>query len=189
MDDEPLWRLFREGDEDAYSELAQRYYGKLIHYGQKFTPDRQLVEDALQDLLVRLWLSRRTLGDTPSVKFYLLKAFRHQLFKAMQKFPHNPDVQEDLAGYSREFSVEDQYIQQESDLNFRNEVSERLAHLPLRQREVIYLRFFQGLTLDEIADLLVIRSQSVSNLIQRALANLRESWFILVLLVLDWFIQ
>lgn len=183
-----LWRLFREGDEDAYSELAQRYYAKLIHYGQKFTPDRQLVEDALQDVLVRLWLSRRTISDTPSVKFYLLKAFRHQLFKVMQKFPRNPDVQEDIGEYYLEFSVEELYIQQESDLKVQNEVGERLAHLPLRQREVIYLRFFQGLTLDEIADLLAIRTQSVSNLIQRALANLRESWPIIVLLVLDWFI-
>ncbi|AKD55477.1 hypothetical protein SD10_11740 [Spirosoma radiotolerans] len=185
-DDSELWRLFREGDEDAYTTMANRYYAKLIHYGQKFTSDRQIVEDALQDVLVRLWVSRRTLKDTPSVKFYLLKAFRHQLFKAMQNFPRNPTIQDDTQEYNMEFSAEDHYIQQETEVNVRNEVDERLAHLPLRQREVIYLRYFQSLTIEEIADILTIRPQSVSNLVQRALAKLRESWPIILFLILDF---
>lgn len=184
-DDLVLWRLFREGDEDAYCELSKRYYPKLIHYGQKFTPNVQLVEDALQDLLVHLWVYRRTLNDTPSVTFYLLKAFRHQLFKALRKYPRQDEWGEymdestlDAAFNERylEFSTEDLYIQHESDLGFRNKVEEQLAQLPARQREVIYLRFFQGLSIDEIADLMSIRPQSVSNVIQRALANLRENW-------------
>lgn len=179
-----LWRLFREGDEAAYSTLAQRYYARLIHYGQKFTPNRQLIEDALQDLLVHLWVYRETLNATQSVKFYLLKAFRHQLFKAIRKNPLIPELDEHADEHPVEFSIEEAYIQRESDSGFTNKVAEQLLQLPVRQREVIYLRFFQGLAIDEIADLLEIRSQSVSNLIQRALANLRENWPIALLLVL-----
>ena len=190
-DDLLLWRLFREGNEDAYCELSQRYYPKLIHYGQKFTPNVQLVEDALQDLLVHLWVYRRTLNETPSVRFYLLKAFRHQLFKALRKYPqraepgdYGDDRYLEFDERYVEFSTEDVYIQQESDSDFKSKVAERLSQLPVRQREVIYLRFFQGLSIDEIADLLTIRPQSVSNIIQRALANLRENWPIALLLVL-----
>lgn len=178
MDDQALWQLLRTGSEEAYSVLAQRYYAKLVHYGQKFTPNRQLVEDALQDLLIRLWLGRQRLSDTPSVKFYLLKAFRHQLFKSLNKSLRHSEVDEADMAELMVFSVEDQYIELESDLRFTSELTERLTHLPTRQREVIYLRFFQGLTIEEIADLLVIQTQSVSNLLQRALTNLRSSWFI-----------
>ena len=190
MNDQALWQLLREGNEEAYSVLAQRYYAKLVHYGQKFTPNRQLVEDAIQDLLIRLWLSRQRLNNTPSVKFYLLKAFRHQLFKVLNKSLHDSEVAEaDTVGLMV-FSVEDQYIEWENDLQFKSELNERLKHLPARQREVIYLRFFQGLALEEIADLLVIQTQSVSNLLQRALANLRSSWLITlpVVLVLAYYL-
>ncbi len=56
----------------------------LFQYGQRFTPNMQLVEDVIQDLLVHLWLHRGTINDTASVKFYLIKAFRHRMLKTIK---------------------------------------------------------------------------------------------------------
>ncbi|GAB3938626.1 RNA polymerase sigma factor [Larkinella terrae] len=175
-DDSILWQHFRVGNEAAYTELTRRYYRKLIHYGRKFTPNVQLVEDSLQDVLVHLWLHRRTLNDTPSVKFYLLKSFRNQLFKTLKTNLDRIELDSRFDELQPEFSSEEVYIQQETDQSFRTKVGELLAQLPERQREVIYLRFFQGLRPEEIAELLTIKPQSVSNILQRALANLRENW-------------
>ncbi|WP_247236149.1 RNA polymerase sigma factor [Telluribacter sp. SYSU D00476] len=175
-DDAVLWSYFREGDEEAYTELARRYYRTLLQYGQKFTPNVQLIEDALQDLLVHLWLHRETINDTPSVRFYLLKSFRHRILKTIKPRTEEVELTGRFDDLVPEFSREDSLIQVESDQALQKQMQGVLDQLPSRQQEVIYLRFFQNLKPEEIAGLLSINPQSVSNIIQRALGNLRELW-------------
>jgi RNA polymerase sigma factor (sigma-70 family) len=175
-DDSILWDNFRNGNEAAYTELATRYYRILLRYGLRFTPNIQIAEDVLQDLLVHLWLHRKNLNDTPSVKFYLLKSFRHRIIKTLKPLSGELELTGQLEDTWLEFSSEDVFIQNENDLTLKNQVEELMTQLPVRQREVLYLRFFQGLKSEEIGSLLSIKPQSVSNILQRALANLRDIW-------------
>ncbi|TKT93057.1 sigma-70 family RNA polymerase sigma factor [Dyadobacter frigoris] len=175
-DDSILWDNFRNGNEAAYTELATRYYRTLLHYGLRFTPNVQIAEDALQDLLIHLWLNRQNLNDTPSVKFYLLKSFRHRIIKTLKPFSGELELTGQFEDISSEFSSEEVFIQNENELNLKNQVKEMMTQLPSRQREVVYLRFFQGLKSEEIGMLLSIKPQSVSNILQRALTTLRNIW-------------
>lgn len=175
-DDILLWNHFRSGDEEAYTELARRHYRMLLHYGQRFTPNQQIIEDALQDVLVNLWLRRAFIQDTPSVKFYLLKSFRHRILKNIKPFSEEVELTDRCEHLHAEFSQEDLLIQGETDLALKKQVRSAMKRLPARQQEVIYLRFFQNLKPEEIASVLSIHPQSVSNTIQRALQRLRELW-------------
>jgi RNA polymerase sigma factor (sigma-70 family) len=175
-DDAVLWNCFRSGDEDAYTELARRYYRPLTQYGRRFTPNMQVIEDALQDLLVHLWLHRESVSDTPSVKFYLIKSFRNRILKTIKPLAEEVELTNHFDDLNTEFSCEDSMIQGENDLALKKQVKNVMEQLPSRQQEVIYLRFFQNLKPEEIAGLLSINPQSVSNLIQRALSNLRDLW-------------
>jgi len=174
-DEAALWLQYSQGDEKAFTVLSQRYYRMLVHYGLKFTSDIQLVEDALQELLVRMWLRREHVGQPSSVKFYLLKAFRHQLFRSLShplpKISLKMEFEETPAG----LSVEDEVIRNESYDLLKKRVNEVLATLTPRQQEVIYLRFFQDLSAEDISSLLSINPQSVSNIIQRAFAKIKKS--------------
>jgi RNA polymerase sigma factor (sigma-70 family) len=63
--------------------------------------------------------------------------------------------------------------------------------LPSRQKEALYLRYTQELTVDQIADTLDINYQSANNLLHRALLSLRKEWkgnilFILVLFLFSF---
>ncbi|MCE6989331.1 RNA polymerase sigma factor [Dyadobacter sp. CY323] len=174
-DDVTLWNYLRNGDEIAYSELARRHYRTLIQYGLRFTPNMQLIEDTLQDLLVHLWLHRESINETPSVKFYLIKSFRHRILKTLKPI-NEVELTDYLIDLHSEFSCEESMIQVESDLAMKKQIKTILERLPSRQQEVIYLRYFQNLKPEEIANLLSINAQSVSNIIQRALSNLRNLW-------------
>lgn len=175
-DDSVLWDRFRKGDESAYTEIATRYYRTLLHYGLRFTPNVQIAEDALQDLLIHLWLHRTNLSDTPSVKFYLLKSFRHRIIKTLKPLSSELELAPQFENIQAEFSFEETLIQKEQETSLQSQVHNMMTQLPTRQREVIYLRFFQGLKSEEIGILLAIKPQSVSNILQRALANLRDIW-------------
>ena len=50
-----------------------------------------------------------------------------------------------------------------------------MAKLPERERKIVYLRFFKGLTQSEIASRLGISQMHVSRLLTRTLAQLREA--------------
>ena len=175
-DDSILWDCFRDGNEAAYTELATRYYRTLLHYGLRFTPNVQIAEDTLQDLLIHLWLHRENLNDTPSIKFYLLKSFRHRIIKTLKPLSEELELTDHFENHIIEFSSEEAIIQRESEAGLKHQVNELMTQLPIRQREVVYLKFFQGLKSEEIGNLLAIKPQSVSNILQRALSNLKEMW-------------
>ncbi|MGM9509065.1 RNA polymerase sigma factor [Larkinella sp. GY13] len=183
-DEQQLWHRFRTGDEEAFAMLFKRYYRKFVHYGLKFTANEQLVEDAIQDLIIHLWLHRTTLNDTPSPTYYLFKAFRNQLFKTLKPYSGQEELTEYMTDSLFDVSAEDNLIDEEFARLTQTRVGSMLDKLPPRQKEVIYLRYFQGLRPEEIASLLNIRPQSVSNILQRALASLREVWLLFLFLSL-----
>lgn len=176
FDEQYYWGRFRLGDEAAFTKIAEHYYRHLLHYGLKFTPNQQTVEDALQNLLFHLWLHRSTIQSTPSVKFYLMKAFRHQVFKSLKRSPTSQSADWLDESLTDGLNIEDAFIQIEQEEGNRATFDSLLKALPSRQREVLYLRYYQELSMEEIAQLLAIKPQSVSNIVQRSLAKLRELW-------------
>lgn len=171
--DETLWERYRTGDERAFTELFQRYYRKLVHYGLKFTPDQQQTEDSIQELMIRLWTKRHAINETESVKYYLLKSFRHILFRKLKQTRIYSEQTDDTDNLLEDISIEECIIREESHLSLQNKVKSLLDQLTPRQQEILYLRFYQNLTPPEIAVLLEINAQSVSNIIQRAFLRIR----------------
>ena len=64
-------------------------------------------------------------------------------------------------------------IASEQAKNLSKHFNELITKLPARQKEVIYLKFFETLSREEIANVLEIAPQTVSNILQIALAKLK----------------
>jgi RNA polymerase sigma-B factor len=76
-------------------------------------------------------------------------------------------------------SFADQLGQQDEhleNLEYRASLAPEVAKLPDRERTILYLRFFKGLTQSEIADRLGISQMHVSRLLNRTLGQLREAF-------------
>ena len=61
------------------------------------------------------------------------------------------------------------------NLEYRAALAPEMAKLPERERRILYLRFFRGMTQSEIADRLGISQMHVSRLLNRTLMRLREA--------------
>ena len=61
------------------------------------------------------------------------------------------------------------------NLEYRAALAPEMAKLPERERRILYLRFFRGMTQSEIADKLGISQMHVSRLLNRTLMRLREA--------------
>ena len=175
-DDKALWQAFRLGDEIAYAILYRRYVGVLFAYGKKILPNEAAVEDLIQDLFIDLWQTRDRLSDVDAPKFYLFRSLRRRIHKSLQ--PENKLSQ------SWEFTDEDilpvtlpsefYIIEEEDSQKQKDNLNSSLKSLPLRQYEVLMLRYYQDFTYSEISAILDIHEQSVRNLIQRAVSKLRQ---------------
>ena len=178
LSDEQLWKSLQEDDSEAFTFLIKRYSRFLLNYGRKFTLDQELIKDSVQDLFTELWLYRKGLSKINSIQSYLLVSLRRKIFHSFKSFPHttlgNPE--EDEYPFMITFSIQDQLVESETEQHRLDQLNHMLNMLPARQKEVLYLKFYQNLSNQEIAELLKVQYQSVSNLLQRALAFLRTHW-------------
>lgn len=170
-----IWDSFVGGSESALKELHEAYYEALLRYGYQFTPDVHLLQDAVQILFVKLWENRRGLDRPASVKNYLYKAFRNTLINQIRASNRRATIplDEDLP-FGSESPAEEMLILSEVEKERKRIVDKKLQQLTNRQREAIYLRFYLGLTYEDMANLLDIDKGGAYKLIHRAIDRLRN---------------
>lgn len=172
-----LWSRFKQGDEKAFDQLAQARYRLLFNYASRFTKDRDLIKDCLQDLFLELWNRRKAVVETPYVTIYLIKALRNNLFRKLKK---EQDWRSSLEhGIEPETPVTDEYtaeldwIMSEETAETEQSLRKAVDQLPKRQQEVVFLKFYQGLSNDDIAQVMNVEKQTVANFLYRAMMQLR----------------
>jgi RNA polymerase sigma factor (sigma-70 family) len=176
ISDYHLWQRFKKGDIEAFDIIYKKYFKQLGNYALRLCPDKNLVEDAIHDLFVELWRRKQDLGDVENVKFYLFKAFRNQFSRNIKHdiFEHSEDI-DNFLDYLSTLSSEQESIYLETEQEKNKNIKNALSNLSPRQSEVIHLRFYQGLSLDEITLIMEIPKQVVKNMLSKSYAVLRIS--------------
>ena len=171
-DDQSLWQNFQQGDDKALAAIYSIYFDHLYNYGFKFTHDALLVEDCIQELFIKLMRSRKSLSVPSSIKNYLFKAFRSHLFDEMEKLRKRPmqELQE-----SMEFDLEPHRDAKEFDHERHQKVQAALTELTPRQREAIFLKYQEGFSYPEIAEILSLTQKATYKLVGRAIQSLRSA--------------
>ncbi len=159
-----------------FSIIYSTYSGKLYQYGLRFTSNRTLIEDSIQDLFFELIKNRKSIGHTDNILRYLLKSFRNKLFRLLKQ-QSRYDLRDNPDGYLFEvvYSIEHQMIIEEMADRKMRRFKKVLSELTPRQKEAIYLRFTNGLNYEEVAEIMEINLDSCRNLICRAVRCLREA--------------
>lgn len=175
--DTVLWTQFKAGNRDAFAEIYRRYIDSLIAYGTKLCPDPELLKDTLQDLFVELWNSRKNLIHPESVSFYLSKALRYKIFRSLKLQPvRNPETTDPVNMHSQfTHSVESEIMEKELIDTQIRVLRKAIGSLSRRQQEAIQLRFYQGFTNHQVAELMEMNYQSVSNLLHSALLRIKNN--------------
>jgi RNA polymerase sigma factor (sigma-70 family) len=176
-DDSILWSRLRTGDEKAFSVLFTKYYEHLVRYGNSFSNHSEKVQDCIQDVFADLWIYKHSLNDNANVKAYLLSSVRKRIARLQERdYIFTKTASTDSIQFLFDFSIEHQLILDESTADKVNQLNILINLLPSRQKEALYLRYHQGLSVEQIADMLDVNYQSANNLLHRALLNLRKEW-------------
>lgn len=176
-DDHKLWNKLKAGDEKSFSLLFEKYYGDLINYGNSFSPFAEKVQDCVQDVFADVWLYRESLQEPTVVKAYLLSSVRKRIARLYERdHIFKKITTTDSIEFLFDFSVEHELINDEATAERVLHLNKLLNDLPPRQKEALFLRYNQGLTVEQIAEMLDVNYQSASNLLHRGLLTLRKEW-------------
>jgi RNA polymerase sigma factor (sigma-70 family) len=182
IQDIELWNAFVSGDREAFSALFRRFYPLLFQYGKKITTDTSLLEDTIQELFLELW-QKPTTQTLQSVKAYLLQALKFKLYKTFRHKNLISSVSEEGA-YAFELSCETLLIDREENDERSGKIFAALDQLSPRQKEVIYLKIYKGLSYEEVSDVMQLNYQVVRNLLYTALKAFRKLCSLLAILLI-----
>jgi len=173
-EDQAFWLSLKDDNAMALNKLFNKYHKKLYFYGLKLTGNHNQVLDGIQDLFANIWETRDSLSDVTYVKAYLFSILRYDLLKPKNIF-NSPNIDDILIkDYRFVISPEELYIAKESQIEGVKIIEDLLADLSSKQKEIIYLKFFNNYSNTEISCVLSIRPQSVANLLARTIDRLRK---------------
>lgn len=153
-----------------FETLFRQNYERLYYHAHAIVHDEDVAKDVVSEVFVNVWRLRETI-EPSTVLPYLYTSVRNrcldQLRQSNRQVPLMQEVLNDL-----EHNTESDW----------NEYEARIAHLraelnrqPERVRRVLYLRFYEQKTNQEVADMLGISVDGVKKIIQRAFAQMRIS--------------
>jgi RNA polymerase sigma factor (sigma-70 family) len=173
-DPSSLWLSFTSGNREAFTAIYSTYVGILFEYGMRILKNEDQVGDCIHDLFTKLWVNHKTLGKTNNIRFYLIGALRNTIISYKVKedrLPkeefHNPD------DFVLDFDAESAQVKKEESLTQTQQISNALAQLTGRQKEIIYLKYFEEMSYEQIADLMNISVNGAYKLSARALDALK----------------
>lgn len=170
-----VWRNFRNGDSSALAHIFREYYDSLFYYGMKLVRDEDLVKDCIQNVFLKLWTRREQLGAIRYVKPYLLKTLQRHISDEAVASGKKKNIAADLIyEFDITFSHEDFLIAAQISKEQGEVLARFLNQLSKRQREALFLKFYEGLEYDKIADIMGLNVQSVRNLVHQSLKSLKE---------------
>jgi RNA polymerase sigma-70 factor (ECF subfamily) len=174
-----IWRDFKNGDEAAFIWIYSNYFDALYNYAHQFGLDTELIKDQIQELFIYLREHRKQLGDVKNIKYYLYRSLRRRLLKVGRRrfsftslFSQEGNSRFDIEyTYSQEVKMIEHLVSEETRIH----LSKSIEKLTSRQKEVVLHFYYEGMSYQEIADIMNIRKvKSVRKLIYRAIDSLRK---------------
>ncbi|HEX9511972.1 MAG TPA: sigma-70 family RNA polymerase sigma factor [Puia sp.] len=193
MDTNPLntdqlsmwWQQSLEGDSHAFYYIHRELFKGLYNYALKLLQDNDLANDAVQELFVKIWTKRNSIGKLQKVKPYFFTALRRQILNQLRNLQLRELRISRIPRPDIDFSPEEIVVKNEEYRSLQKKILELLNELPKRQKEVIYLHYFEEMDYAQISAIMGINYQSVLNLTQKALQKLRSADLLLLLISLS----
>jgi RNA polymerase sigma-70 factor (ECF subfamily) len=158
-------------DEAAFGELFKLCYSRLLVFSEAILKSRELAEEAVEDVFLKLWENRKVLPAINNINYYLLVAAKHKALDYLEKAKRQAiisldDVKVEFGDIS--INPEDTLISAESVRIIQNLIND----LPPRCKLMFRLVKEDGLKYREVADLLNVSVKTVETQISLALSKI-----------------
>jgi len=118
----------------------------------------------------------RPVSETIPKKFYpfLFRSLKNSIYNQLIRNARTAELDIENIEFTLSYTIEENLFSK-GEYSLTDEVKNIMESLTERQKEIVYLRFIHDMTIDEIAQIMDMNTQSARNLISRSLQKLRES--------------
>ncbi len=173
--DQQLWQGLQLGDRDMFLALYKKYYHPLLFIGLKEMKDSQLVKDTIHQLFLYLWEKRETIQEARDVRSYLITSFLRKLTADWKKSKRTGELQVVWTNSSEDTqpNPEEKLVNKDQQTQLGAILISKINDLPNRQKELIELRFYEGLNYEEIVQRTGLSHRTVYNKIHEGIKKLK----------------
>jgi len=158
-------------DESAFGELFKLYYSRLLLFAEAILKRRELAEEVVEDVFLKLWENRKVLSAINNLNYYLLVAVKHKALDYLEKMNRQAVLPLDEV----EVEFGDIPVNPENTLisaeNIRI-IQSIINDLPPRCKLIFRLIKEDGLKYREAADLLNVSVKTIETQMSLALSKI-----------------
>lgn len=179
LSDQVLLNNYLAGDRGAISQLIERYSRRVRDYIRMMVKDVDVADDILQETLIKAvrFIDEGRYSDNGKFLSWVLRIAHNQVIDYFRQQKSARTMNESDAGYNvlgtmrfAEQNVEDKLINEQ----IQQDVRRMIEFLPDEQREVVMLRYYSGLSFQEIAEQTEVSINTALGRMRYALINLRK---------------
>lgn len=171
-----LWERIRNGDEEAFFDLYAFLYKDLVNFGIRTCGDGDIAGEATDLVFVTIWEKRGQLDRVENVSSYLMTFLKRKMLRLLEKKQkinialQHVKAEDDWV----EMPYEDFIIRVQTNEIIQLRLKSALEQLTFRQKQLIHLKFFEGLSYERIAETTHMSVKTAYNTLYDALKILRK---------------
>ncbi len=170
-DETELIRALRKGSVKAFDALYDLYFHRIYGFCYQFTKSHKDTEDIVQEVFIKLWLSRSEIKNEESLGGLIFRIAKNHIISAHHSILRQPQY-EDYLLYRESLGKEDtEWLEYHE---FATIVNQAIESLPNAQQRIFKLSRIAGMSNREIAGLLAISEQTVKNQLVSSLKSIRK---------------
>ena len=174
MTDAELQMQIAAGDESSFQLLFERHRAKLFNYLLSILKCKEIAEELVIDVFLRLWTGRELLTEIQNMDAFLHKVAYNKAIDFLRIASRNASLQKlvrrEIMASSKERSADYRLQEQE----YREIIRRAIHQLSPQRRLVFMLSRVEGLTYDQIAERLNLSRNTVRNTLAETLRSIRS---------------
>ena len=179
LSDQVLLNRYLSGDRDAISQLIDKYSARIRDYIRMMVKDNDVADDILQETLIKVVrvIDEGRYADTGKFLSWVLRIAHNRVLDYFRAQKSSRTISESESGYDMlgtlrfaEQTIEDRMISEQIE----SDVRRLIELLPDEQREVVVMRYYAGLSFQEIAEQTDVSINTALGRMRYALINLRK---------------
>ena len=154
-----------------WTEWIERHGRALVAYAKQWAPHHADAEDVVQDAFVKFWCKKDMVHNITAYLYICVKRSALDWLRSKRKRPASP-----LLGDHTADDQGDSLFVKSGVLEYERQAAIETAveQLPLKQREVLTMKIWGGLTFQQISEVVNVSPNTVASRYRYALENLEE---------------
>lgn len=177
-----LVKALKEGNQLAFSIVYKTYAAQTFSLAFKYLLNKELVEDAVQNLFLKLWLKKEEIDETKPINRYLFTMLKNDLLNTLRDSKKNIYLLEDCL--SMVLELEDNSQNENLKQEQMNIIQQALEQLSPQRRKVFEMKVSGKYSNQEIADKLNLSINTIKFQYSQSLKQIRATVGELSLLLL-----